>query len=323
MESFPTVSPGSRGVTMAPSMTEPRSFSSNTPRPADLPGEPRPSVLLALRRVLRPVVRLLLHQGITYPALLETLKSIYVETATREFALGLQPPTDSRLTILTGVHRKDIRRLTRDAAPDPPRPPSLTLGTQIVGRWLGDPAYHDAEGRPRVLPRNPAKGGRQSFAALVESVSKNVRPRSVLDELRRLGVVEVDADDRVHLVTRGFVPGKEIDAKAQYFGEALYDHLAAGVHNLTGGQPPWLERSVYYDELSPASVARLAARAEQLSMQMLQEVNRDGMAAEAEDPPAPGERTRMRLGVFFYAEPVPEEPGTHAPPDAVKRGAPT
>lgn len=280
-------------------------------------------MLLALRRVLRPVVRLLLHQGITYPALLDILKAIYVETATKEFALGLQPPTDSRLTILTGVHRKDIRRLTREAAPDPPRPPSLTLGTQIVARWLGDPAYHDADGRPHALPRTPAKGGPQSFAALVEAVSKNVRPRSVLDELRRLGVVEVDADDRVRLVTSGFVPGSQIDAKAQYFGEALYDHLAAGVHNLTGGQPPWLERSVYYDELSPSSVARLAARAGELSMQMLQDINRDGMAAESEDPPSPGERMRMRLGVYFYAEPVPEEVGTPAPPAATRRGAPT
>ncbi len=308
---------------MAFSMAEPHSFIGNTPRPADLPGAPRPSVLLALRRVLRPVVRLLLHQGITYPALLDILKSIYVETATKEFALGLQPPTDSRLTILTGVHRKDIRRLTREAAPDPPRPPSLTLGTQIVARWLGDPAYHDADGRPHALPRTPAKGGPQSFAALVEAVSKNVRPRSVLDELRRLGVVEVDADDRVRLVTSGFVPGSQIDAKAQYFGEALYDHLAAGVHNLTGGQPPWLERSVYYDELSPSSVARLAARAGQLSMQMLQDINREGMAAESGDPPAPGERMRMRLGVYFYAEPVPEEVGTPAPSAAIRRGAPT
>ena len=135
----------------------------------------------------------------------------------------------------------------------------MTLGTQIVARWLGDPAYHDREGRPRVLPRTPSKGGAESFAALVEKVSKNVRPRSVLDELVRLGVAEVDADDRVHLVTRGFVPAKELDAKAFYFGEALHDHLAAGVHNLEGGKPAWLERSVYYDELSPAAVAQLQA----------------------------------------------------------------
>ena len=142
----------------------------------------------------------------------------------------------------------------------------------------------------------------------MEKVSTNVRPRSVLDELIRLGVVEIDAEDRVHLVTRGFVPGKELDAKAFYFGEAMHDHLAAAVDNLGGSKPAWLERSVYYDELSPAAVQQLTEKSERLSMQVLQEINRDGMALEASDPPSPEQRMRMRLGVYFYAEPVPQPP---------------
>jgi Family of unknown function (DUF6502) len=264
-------------------------------------------MVAALRRVLRPLVRLLVTHGITYPFLSDMLKGVFVETAAEEFTLGGKAPTDSRLTVLTGVHRKDIRRLMRDVPSAPAPSPSLTLGTQIVARWLGDPAYHDRHGRPRALPRTPSQGA-ASFAALVESVSKNVRPRSVLDELVRLGVAEIAVDDRVHLVTRGFVPGKELDAKAFYFGEALHDHLAAGVHNLDGGQPAWLERSVYYDELSPAAVDKLAAKSEELAMRALQEINRHGMALEAADPPAAGQRMRMRLGVFFYAEKVPETP---------------
>ena len=285
-----------------------------------MPGQPRAAVVAALRRVLRPLVRLLVGQGITYPFLSDLLKSVYVETAASEFKVGGKLATDSRLTLLTGVHRKDIRRLRRETPPDAGPTPAMTLGTQIVARWLGDPAYHDRNGEPRVLPRTPSKGGAESFAALVEKVSKNVRPRSVLDELVRLGVVEVDADDRVRLVTRGFIPGKEIDAKAFYFGEALHDHLAAGVHNLSGVRPAWLERSVYYDELSKAAVAELQAKSERLSMQVLQEINRDGMALEARDPPAAGERMRMRLGVFFYAEPVaPPAPST-LPSTKARRG---
>jgi hypothetical protein len=275
-----------------------------------MPGQPRASVVAALRRLLRPLVRLLVSQGITYPFLADLLKSVFVETAASEFTVRGKLATDSRLTLLTGVHRKDIRRLRRETPPDSAPTPAMTLGTQIVARWLGDASYHDRNGTPRRLPRTPSKGGAESFAVLVEKVSKNVRPRSVLDELVRLGVVEVDADDHVRLVTRGFVPGKEVDAKAFYFGEALHDHLAAGVHNLGGARPAWLERSVYYDELSPAAVAALQAKSEQLSMQVLQDINRDGMALEASDPPAPGQRMRMRLGVFFYAEPVADTAGS-------------
>jgi hypothetical protein len=287
-----------------------------------LPGQPRASVVAALRRLLRPVVRLLVGQGITYPFLSELLKAVYVELAANEFTVGGKHPTDSRLTLLTGVHRKDIRRLLRDVSTDEGPPQALTLGTNIVALWLGDPVYHDRDGMPRALPRTPSKGGAESFAALVEKVSKNVRPRSVLDELMRLGVVEVDAEDNVRLLAHAYVPGKELDAKAFYFGEALHDHLAAGVHNLAGGRPVWLERSVYYDELSPAGVNALLAKSEQLSMHVLQEINREGMAREASDPPKPGQRMRMRLGVFFYAEPVDTPPAADPAADARRRDRP-
>jgi hypothetical protein len=283
-----------------------------------LPGQPRASVVTALRRLLRPVVRLLIGQGITFPFLSELLKSVYVEMAANEFTVGGKHPTDSRLTLLTGVHRKDIRRLLREPPADEEPSPTLTLGTHIVALWLGDPGYHDRDGVPRALPRTPSKGGAESFAALVEKVSKNVRPRSVLDELLRLGVVEVDAEDNVRLLTRGFVPGKELDAKAFYFGEALHDHLSAGVQNLAGGRPAFLERSVYYDDLSPESVDALQAKSEELSMHVLQEINREGMAHEASDPPKPGQRMRMRLGVFYFAEPVDAPPAQFDAPRAAR-----
>jgi len=283
---------------------------------------PRAAVVAAIRRVMRPLVRLLVAQGITYPFLIDMLKAIFVETAASEFTLGGRRPTDSRLTLLTGVHRKDIRRLLREPEPEPETPAGLTLGTQIVARWLGHHSYSDDAGQPRALPRTPGQGGDQSFAALVESVSTNVRPRSVLDELLRLGIVEIDANDYVHLVTSGFVPGKEFDAKAFYFGEAMHDHLAAGVHNLDGAGRPFLERSVYYDELSPEAVAALKAQSEKLSMEVLKEINKRGMAFERDDPPAPGKRMRIRLGVYFYSEKVPtaaEEAALPKPPKPKSR----
>lgn len=273
---------------------------------AGLPLAPRESIVAAIRRVLRPLVRAMVAHGITYPFLADMLKSIFVETAASEFTLEGKRPTDSRLTLLTGVHRKDIRRLLREPEPEPETPAGLTLGTQIVARWLGDRNYSDELGQPLALPRTPSQGGEHSFAALVEAVSKNVRPRSVLDELLRLGVVRVDADDYVHLVTSGFVPGKELDAKAFYFGEAMHDHLAAGTHNLEDVGRPFLERSVYYDELSPEAVEAIRAQAEKLSMEVLKEINKRGMTLEREDPPAPGRRMRMRLGVYFYSAPVPD-----------------
>ena len=95
------------------------------------PLAPRPAVVSALRRLLRPIVRLLLNNGITFPYLSDLLKLIYVETAEKEFGLDVRPLTDSRVTLLTGVHRKDVRRLRHEVVSEIPPSSGLTLGTRI------------------------------------------------------------------------------------------------------------------------------------------------------------------------------------------------
>jgi Family of unknown function (DUF6502) len=267
-------------------------------------GAASPALVAAIRRVLWPLVRLLVRRGLTFPWLVDLLKPLFVEAAEAEIAAESGRPTISRISVLSGVHRKDVSRRVKEFAADPAPPRVHTVGTEIVARWLSEARYLDASGTPRPLPRTHRGGGAESFAALAEAVSRDVRPRTILDELLRLGIVRVD-DDSVHLLAQGFVPAAEFDARAFYFGESLHDHLATGANNLEGRAPPMLERSVYYDELSPASVAKLAARSEELGMQLLTTINRDGMALEASDPPRPGERRRIRLGVFFYSAPVP------------------
>ncbi|MDV7400972.1 DUF6502 family protein, partial [Arthrospira platensis SPKY1] len=98
---------------------------SPAPSAAELPvGGPSPAVVRAVRRILLPLVRFLVAKGITYPFLSELLKSLYVEVADRDFRLGEGPPTDSRITLITGVHRKDVARL-RKAGEVSPQPPDV------------------------------------------------------------------------------------------------------------------------------------------------------------------------------------------------------
>ena len=68
------------------------------------------AMMTAVRKVLRPLVRLLINFRITFPQLSEILKSVYVEVANEEFRLPDKAQTDTRLSFLTGVHRKDIPR---------------------------------------------------------------------------------------------------------------------------------------------------------------------------------------------------------------------
>lgn len=262
----------------------------------------------AVRHLLRPLVRLLVAHHVTFPVLAGLLKGVYVDVAQRDFAIDQKPQTASRLSLLTGIHRKEIQRL-REAGDDDFAPPgSVSLGARLVARWTGSREYQDAQGEPLPLPRQ-APAGQPSFEALVTSVSKDIRARSVIDEWQRLGVVESDADGRLRLVVAAFVPSRGLEEKAHYFGRNVHDHIAAAGHNLAGEQPPLMERSVYYDGLSAESVFELAHLAERHGMAALQAVNRRAQELQALDAAEGRAAERMSFGVYFLRAAQDEEDG--------------
>ena len=270
------------------------------------------ALVTALRHLLRPLIHLLVARGYTYPMLADLLKEIYVDIADRDFRLGGDAPTDSRVSLLSGVHRKDVRRL-RGAAPldEEAVPETVALGAQLASAWTTKREFLDSRGRPRRLARLASQGGKRSFEGLVEGVSRDIRARSVLDEWLRLGVVELDKDDHVVLRAAAFVPARGFDEKAFYFGHNLHDHLAAAAHNLLREGPPFLERSVYYDALGPESEAELAELAEKAGMDVVQKMSRKAIACEARDRNDPAPRRRFTFGIYFFsaptAEPAPEK----------------
>lgn len=258
-------------------------------------------MLGALRRLLRPLVRLLLARGVTYPMLQDLLKDLYVDVAHRDFAIEGKRQTDSRLSLLTGVHRKDVRRLREtDLYPDAAPPQAVPLGVRLVALWSSDPRFLDAEQRPLALPRLGRGTDEASFEGLVQSLSKDIRPRAVLDELLRLGVLRLAGDDRVELHLEAFVPRAGFDEKAYFLGRNVGDHLAVAVDNLLDRRPPGFERAASYDALTAASIEELRELAEKSGMQALKTVNRRAMALEQRDAGKPDARRRFSFGAYFH-----------------------
>lgn len=267
---------------------------------------PSPALARALRAALRPLIKVMLAQGVTLPYLTELIKSLMVDVAQTDFPLENKAPTDSRISLMTGVHRKDVSRLRDQLQSNTDHTPrAVSLGAQLVAVWVGSPPYLDPQGEPLPLPRFVSEGGELSFEALVASVNSDIRSRVVLDEWLRLGVVHFDEAHRVCLNTQAFVPSEGFEEKAFYFGHNLHDHAAAAAHNLLGGVP-MMERSVQYDALSPASIALLAKHSQDMGMKALLAVNKTALAAEQRDVSSDAPRQRMTFGVYFYTEPMPK-----------------
>lgn len=255
----------------------------------------------ALEHLLEALVRLLLDQGVALPALVELLKTAYVRVAARHFRLPGKEQTDSRISLLTGVHRKDVKRL-RDGIDEAKLEREVPMAAQVLGRWTGDVRYLDTQGQPRSLPRSSRQGGELSFESLVQSVSKDIRPRALLDEWLRAGVVKQEADDSVQLVMAAAVPGESLADKMEFLGRNVHDHVAAIAANLREAPSPFIERCVFYEGLSREQIAELRALAEQRSMEALLEVNRRAraMLESGRQDAAPSER--FNFGVYFYHE---------------------
>jgi hypothetical protein len=266
---------------------------------------PTSSVVHAIRHVLRPLVRLMVSSGVAYPFVADLLKELFVEVANRDFRLCDQKPTDSRISLITGVHRKDVRRLREsDLSSDDRVPDTISFGSQLVATWLGDERFMDEHGHPRPLRRMHNTGNEVSLEELVASRSKDIRSRVVLDEWLRLGIVHMDDQDRVVLNTEAFVPSTGLEEKLHFFAHNLHDHAATATANLLGDRPAQLERSVFYDGLVEASINLLDRRAQQLGTKLLKDLNRSAMEFEANDATSSEPRRRFTCGVYFYSEPA-------------------
>ncbi len=277
---------------------------------------------LALRQaevLLAPVARWLLRSGVSYGALARLLKPVFVEAAREELARTGVEPTYSALSVLSGVHRKDVRAICESPQTDPAsaRPHGVPLASQVYTRWLTSRRYRDRDGQPRSLPRS---GPGITFESLSREVSVDVHPRTVMEELMRLGLVELEGDV---LVARqdSFLPDRRIDELTALFAANAADHMAAAVHNLTLDAPRYLEQSVFADGLGEASVEALHMLARQAWQGTFEEMVAAAGKRVAADAELPEDRQqRMRVGMYFYSEPQnPAAPALVEAPKATTR----
>ena len=283
------------------------------------PSAPDAQFLAAVDLVLRPLVRLFLEQGLVFASAEELLKSAYVRVVDAEYRLREEPPTDSRVSVLSGVHRKDVRRLRHQSVDDGHKPIALPFASEVVTRWISDPRYLDARGLPRVLPRT-AEPPAPSFDGLVTAISKDVRPRVLLDELVRLGVAGKTADGGVEMLISAFVPQKDRSQRLFYFGRNIHDHLAACVHNLSGREPSMMEQSVFSFELSDASVEQVAEFTRREWKDVAGRLIRILGECEERDRLSGETRGRMNIGMYFFHESA-DSPASHGSPRQRRKAA--
>ncbi len=263
------------------------------------------ATITATRKILRPLVYLLLKFRIIFPQLAEILKKVYVEVAEDKFRLPDKELTESRISLLTGIHRKDVKRLRANARTDKTTPAKVDIGARMVARWISDPAYLDENDHPKVLPLKAKNKMTPSFEKLVYDICKqDIRPRVVLDDWLNLGIITL-REDMVSLNTQAFIAKNGDDEKAFFLGHNIADHLSAATSNLVDDDAPsFFERCIYYDGLSEDSIKQLEQMVQEKGMETIVAINKLAMQLKKRDsnPQLSENNKRINIGLYVYHE---------------------
>lgn len=279
----------------------------------------------AIEALLGPLARLAVDQGITVAVIEEALRRAFVESAKRALVASGLPEHRlvSRISTSTGLTRREVARLNEELAQGV-KVPGGSLAAEVFTRWVTDRGLKTTRGKAKPLQRT---GPAPSFEALARSVTQDVHPRTLLDELCRLGMAQLDEDsDTVHLLKTAFVPDGDQQQMLHFLAANVGDHLSGAVSNVMGRQPrTHFDQAVFADELSAESlplvrefVASQWKRLLNEAVPMLeQRIEADKQAGRVQDK-------RIRIGLYGYEDDMPgrAEPGDAAPAAAAPHKKP-
>lgn len=196
----------------------------------------------ALRSILRPVAKFCIRRSIKFQEFSEIAKAAFVDAAHEELQDDDGPST-SKLSVITGLQRRDIERLR--AAPED-LSPEKNIITRLVGHWSTQKRFVDAKGKAKKLT---IAGVQSEFAQLVHSLSKDLNHHTVLFELERLRLAHRERN-RAVLDFPAHISTRELDAGLTVLSADVSELIAAVDENLFDQvHPPNLHARTSYDNI--------------------------------------------------------------------------
>lgn len=255
-------------------------------------------VYAACRLLLRPIALLLMKCGVTWKEFADLAKPVFVEVASENFGIRGRPTNVSRVSILTGLSRKEVARQRRllDSA-TAPATTKTNDATRLLAGWHQDPDYLDAQGAPLPLvERGPAP----SFETLFEQYGGDTPFQTLLKELKAAGSIAVQGNGELVALRRYHMPAEMSEENIRLFGSNLFDHASTLEQNVTARKGQRRFEGFAADErIRPAAAAEFRRFVEERGQQFLEEV--DDWLSRHRVPDNSTATIPIRLGVGVYA----------------------
>ena len=261
-------------------------------------------ILNALLVALRPLARALLRAGIGYREFSEISKTAFVEVATNEYGLRGRPTNISRVAVMTGLTRKEVRRLrTKTESGDETeitRPMPMAI---ILHRWYTEKDFIDSSGKPRILHFD---NGDHSFSELVRRFGGDIPPGAMRTELKRIEAIEETQNGQLKVLKRN-VSGREINERLADGLEYLVYPTALALANNTGlspGEETWVMRTAATSRVRESDVPRLRRISSDRLAEFVESIDDLFAAYETlhDDDPAESSQRAVGVGVIYFEE---------------------
>ena len=260
-------------------------------------------VLDAFLLVLRPIVKILLRYGVGVSEFVEIVKMSYVDVATSEFGIRGRPTNISRIAVMTGLTRKEVRRLRNNLDSDVQvLAVKSTPLSEVIHRWHAETDFLDKEGRPACLPYS---GGENSFSDLVKRFGGDVPPGAMRTELKRVGSVKEDKEGNLTIVQRRIVLTDKTENLVTSLVHGVYPLLATVVENSKSdtNARELAQVSAYSVNIREGDLSRLRRISNDRLRDMAESFDDLFMAYEApEDADDESPRTTVAVGLYYFEE---------------------
>ncbi|MDP5219755.1 DUF6502 family protein [Ruegeria sp. 2205SS24-7] len=262
--------------------------------------QPKPPLETALAALLEPLAQAMVAHGVTLGTATEALKKALLAAAESTSA---SPLSDSRASLLTGLHRKDVKRL-RGLTDDAPEKRSSNAAALVISHWATSPEYQDASGAPRDLSRKGGEDG-PGFDDLVRLARIDMAPGTVLNTLLDHEIVETDETGNLRLLTHAFLASGGGAEQVAAYQATLSAHLRAATQNLLAapGDARNFDRAVRYSHLSLESIEQLRQLSEEQAQTLLQDINALARTLQDRDESG-GHRGRFVMGAYILPSPA-------------------
>ena len=264
---------------------------------------PGTHLLVALRRVLRPIVRILIRAGIRFDEFAELARGVYVESAIRDGSDHSGGLTRARAALVAGVTRQQIDYyVDTDGALPTARPTLASVLVEVLQKWHTDAQYVGPYGIPLELEFDNGSG--RSFRSLVAMVDSTVSPEIVLEELLRVGSVSHSGEKHFRAASRYFMAQPMSPQQLEYFGNTLTRFARTLEYNMDPqNSEKRLERFVVADRGLPHEVVPKFERyARERTNEFLVDLDNWLSPYSSPDGSDSVERIGTGLNVFLYVD---------------------